>query len=272
MNVKNQLSGSDSSKNNSEAEDNDIVVLNNVNLPKKIEAPPPQPIPSGMTITKVKKSTSDTINLPGVPTIGPPPMSYDRPSPSNQAPSISITPLSNRPVPMTKAPLPIETVKPSPKIIRPSKPTLLPCSIHCPGVTGFPSLSCTSCHCLFHPKCVGLPPSLSSSCQHEFFCNDCQPQGQASTGIQPDKPKQITPHAPGVPVAVKTISMDTTKKQEEVVKKTPEVKKQENTRAKDIPKPTKAKAAPPPRPFEGQTMINIAAKKFLVGTDSVELR
>eukprot|EP00092_Neocalanus_flemingeri_P034768 GFUD01037838.1.p1 GENE.GFUD01037838.1~~GFUD01037838.1.p1 ORF type:complete len:1533 (+),score=504.50 GFUD01037838.1:53-4651(+) len=265
MSVKNQLTGSDSSRNNSEAEDNDIQVLDDV---KKIEMLHPQPIPSGMTITKVKKSTNETITLPGVPTIGPPPLSYERPSPSIQAPSISITPLSNRPVTMNIAPL--ETVKPSPKIIRPSKPTLLPCSIHCPGVTGFPSLSCTSCHCLFHPKCVGLPPSLGSSSQHEFYCNDCQPNSTTTPtnpGLQPEKPKLITPHAPGVPVApIKTLSMDreVTKKQAEVVHKTQEIKRQEISRAKDIQKPVKAKVPPPPRPFEGQTIINIAGKKFLV--------
>ena len=38
------------------------------------------------------------------------------------------------------------------KIVRPGNKTSVFCSIHCPGVTGFPSLSCTACHCLFHPK------------------------------------------------------------------------------------------------------------------------
>eukprot|EP00090_Calanus_glacialis_P005869 TRINITY_DN14565_c0_g1_i1.p1 TRINITY_DN14565_c0_g1~~TRINITY_DN14565_c0_g1_i1.p1 ORF type:complete len:1588 (-),score=590.08 TRINITY_DN14565_c0_g1_i1:93-4856(-) len=264
MNVKNQLTGSDSSRNNSEAEDNDIVVLDE-NVPQKVEIP----IPSGMTITKVKKSTSDTINLPGLPTIGPPPMSYG-PSSTSLASSISITPLSNRPVTMNLAPIPLEPVKPSPKIIRPSKPTLLPCSIHCPGVSGFPSLSCTSCHCLFHPKCVGLPPSLGSSSHHEFYCNDCQPTNSASTPanpiMQPEKPKQLTPHTPGVPVApLKPVNIDiATKKVEQVVPKSQEIKKVDTSKSKENQKPLKAKPPAPPRPFEGQTMINIAGKKFLV--------
>lgn len=265
MNVKNQLTGSDSSRNNSEVEDNDIMVVDE-NAPKKVEIP----IPTGMTITKVKKSTNETITLPGVPTIGPPPMSYG-PTPTNQASSISITPLSSRPMGMNIPPIPMEPTKPSPKIIRPSKPTLLPCSIHCPGVSGFPSLSCTACHCLFHPKCVGLPNSLGSSSQHEFYCNDCQPSSNTTAtstnqALQPEKPKLLTPHAPGVPIApAKTANMEATKKVEPpVVNKPPDVKKAEAPKPKDTQKSNKPKPPAPPRPFEGQTMINIAGKKFLV--------
>jgi len=265
MNVKNQLTGSDSSRNNSEVEDNDIMVVDE-NVPKKVE----MPIPSGMTITKVKKSTNETITLPGVPTIGPPPMPYGQ-APTNQASSISITPLSNRPVGMSIPPPPMEPVKATPKIIRPSKPTLLPCSIHCPGVSGFPSLSCTSCHCLFHPKCVGLPNSLGSSSQHEFYCNDCQPSSSSTVttvpnqALQPEKPKQLTPHAPGVPIApAKSANLEVSKKIEPTVAKPPEVKKAEVVKPKDTQKPSKPQPPAPPKPFEGQTMINIAGKKFLV--------
>jgi len=265
MNVKNQLTGSDSSRNNSEVEDNDIMVVDE-NVQKKVEIP----IPSGMTITKVKKSSNETITLPGVPTIGPPPMPYG-PTPTTQPSSISITPLSNRPLGMNMPPLPMEPLKATPKIIRPSKPTLLPCSIHCPGVSGFPSLSCTSCHCLFHPKCVGLPNSLGSSLQHEFYCNDCQPGSSTtattvpSQSLQPEKPKQLTPHAPGVPIApAKSASLEVTKKPEQTVAKPPEVKKPEIVKPKDTQKPSKPQPPAPPRPFEGQTMINIAGKKFLV--------
>ena len=65
----------------------------------------------------------------------------------SQPSSISITPLGGQTAP--RAPAPANTAR---KIIRPGVKTSVFCSIHCPGVTGFPSLSCTSCHCLFHPK------------------------------------------------------------------------------------------------------------------------
>merc|ERR1712012_489264 len=88
------------------------------------------------------------------------------------------------------------------------------CSIHCPGVTGFPSLSCTSCHCLFHPKCVGVSTQVANNPNSESYCNDCQPP--------PPQPK--------------------TADQKQAQKKEPV----------------------PPRPFEGQSMINVAGRKFLV--------
>jgi hypothetical protein len=58
--------------------------------------------------------------------------------------------------------------------------------------------------------------------------------------------------------------MEVTKKIEQTVPKPPEVKKAETVKPKDTLKPSKPKTPAPPRPFEGQTMINIAGKKFLV--------
>jgi hypothetical protein len=49
------------------------------------------------------------------------------------------------------------------------------CSIHCPGVSGFPSLSCTSCHSLFHPACVGLHDGIDYSEKYNFYCAGCHP-------------------------------------------------------------------------------------------------
>ena len=69
----------------------------------------------------------------------------------SQPSSISITPLGGQQAvttPRPIAPAPVVTRK----IVRPGTKTSVFCSIHCPGVTGFPSLSCTACHCLFHPK------------------------------------------------------------------------------------------------------------------------
>ena len=66
MSVKNQLSGSKLTP----AEAEDVVVLDAEEVGHS---------QGGMTITKVKKTQGaggDTINLPGMPTIGPPPLSY----------------------------------------------------------------------------------------------------------------------------------------------------------------------------------------------------
>ena len=71
MNAKNQLTGPKGVVCAPMGEE-DVLVIDE-------EAPPSSPGLSqgGMTITKVKKTPGgDTINLPGMPTIGPPPLSY----------------------------------------------------------------------------------------------------------------------------------------------------------------------------------------------------
>lgn len=60
-------------------------------------------------------------------------------------------------------------------ILRPGHNNIVSCSIHCPGVTAFPSLSCTSCQSLFHPECVGLIQGIDYSQQFDFYCISCQP-------------------------------------------------------------------------------------------------
>ena len=179
MNAKNQLSGGPKGVVCAPMGEEDVLVIDE-------EAPSSSPghlSQGGMTITKVKKTQGpggDTINLPGMPTIGPPPLSYGGKIPGyqvtllsvlspgpcgvipvpgqSQPSSISITPLGGQqqqvtstrtPVPIAPAPVVTNIAR---KIIRPGTKTSVFCSIHCPGVTGFPSLSCTACHCLFHPK------------------------------------------------------------------------------------------------------------------------
>ena len=69
MNAKNQLSGGPKGVVCAPMGEEDVLVIDE-------EAPSSS---SGMTITKVKKAQGaggDTINLPGMPTIGPPPLSY----------------------------------------------------------------------------------------------------------------------------------------------------------------------------------------------------
>ncbi len=49
------------------------------------------------------------------------------------------------------------------------------CNIHCPGVSGFPSLSCLSCHSMFHPPCMGLADGVDYEGRYDFYCGGCQP-------------------------------------------------------------------------------------------------
>ncbi|XP_022238788.1 uncharacterized protein LOC106457245 [Limulus polyphemus] len=54
--------------------------------------------------------------------------------------------------------------------VRSSKAIL--CSLHCMGRNyELPSLHCGICLCLFHPECVGIPPS---SCSSIFICQFCR--------------------------------------------------------------------------------------------------
>ena len=73
MNAKNQLSGGPKGVVCAPMGEEDVLVIDE-------EASSPGHISQGgMTITKVKKTQGpggDTINLPGMPTIGPPPLSY----------------------------------------------------------------------------------------------------------------------------------------------------------------------------------------------------
>ncbi len=60
-------------------------------------------------------------------------------------------------------------------VLRPALPGPVSCSIHCPRVGGFPSLSCLSCHSIFHPTCVGLPEGTDYEATYDFYCAGCQP-------------------------------------------------------------------------------------------------
>ena len=239
-----------------------------------------------MTITKVRKNspTPGMISLPGLPTTGPPPPSYSAAAGTGLTPvpsGVSITPLPSGPK----------------KIIRPGRATQNPCSIHCPGVTvwnrkelyhvvltnltvlqGFPSLSCTACHCLFHPRCVAVPLSLAASKHHLFYCSDCQPATDPSVSSnlapsqsQPSKPapSQTTPSnpapsqtTPSKPAPSQPTPSKPAPNQGQPSKPAPvPARKTESVKARAPAAPTRP---PPPRPFQGQTMINVAGRKFLV--------
>ena len=261
MNVKNQLStaaAASSNKSKTEREE-DIVVLDE-GLTKEPVIPLSH---SGMTITKVKKSTTDTINLPGMPTIGPPPLSYGGPcgvipvpGQSQTPSSISITPLSSHPRghPNLHPPPGLHQTN-TKKIVRPGVATSVFCSIHCPGVTGFPSLSCTSCHCLFHPKCVGVSTQVANNPNSEFYCNDCQPPPP-----QPPFPANLIPVPPPLHLQKNQVSVSSNKRKEP-----PGLHPLQPSQPKTADQKQAQKKEPvPPRPFEGQSMINVAGRKFLV--------
>ena len=158
-------------------------------------------------------------------------------------------------------------------ILRPSRKTLLPCSIHCPGVSGFPSLSCSACHCLFHPKCVGLPRDFSNNgAPFDFYCNDCKPSfaGTAASSVSQPSPtettivKNITSHAVPKPsnMAPSITSIQQQPARPILKRPAPPVEASPPPHAR---KKIKTSSAPPPlRPISGQTMVNIGGKKFLV--------
>merc|ERR1719341_2078946 len=188
------------------AGESDVIMVEGE--PETAPAPPMPPL--AMSVSKVKKPQMPNlprgtlITLPGAPTTGPPPAarSYPTSAPPARQPAgtqssaltpggVSITSLGTAPmggprsgsqsIPnLNRSPLSAmpqhRNLKSVGKYLRPSKPTQLPCSIHCLGVTAIPSLSCTACHCLYHPKCVGLPHAVATSQhQHQFYCNDCIP-------------------------------------------------------------------------------------------------
>ena len=228
----------------------------------------PAPQITNMTITKVKKTQplpalpkGTMISLPGAPTTAPLLRTF---APSNLPPvaapapaAVSITSLGAQaprrpPAPQQPPAAPQQrNLKPAPKILRPSRPTQLPCSIHCLGVSAIPSLSCTACHCLYHPKCVGLPHSISASPNHKFYCNDCTP-GTTTTPRTTTTPPQPKLPAPAPPPVVREPPPVAPRKVAPPVAKAPEEARSREARA------------PPPAPFPGQMMVNIAGRKFLV--------
>ncbi len=66
-------------------------------------------------------------------------------------PRMALMPAVRQPPP----PVPVP-VQPNQSPLLPKKKTTQPCSMHCPGALGVPMLSCSRCHCMYHPKCVGL--------------------------------------------------------------------------------------------------------------------
>jgi len=100
------------------------------------------------------------------------PVSY----PVRQAPPLQPT-RHPKPPPLLRKPAPPPQAAPSPSL------HFAPCSPFCPGVTGIPELECQVCHSLFHPKCVGIPPSQVDSLQDSFKCKRCASTGGAQTEV-----------------------------------------------------------------------------------------
>ena len=268
------------------AGESDVIMVEGE--PETAPAPPMPPL--SMSISKVKKPQMPNlprgthITLPGSAATGPPPPA--RPFPSSVPPTrqpvgpqsnaltssgVSITSLGLGAAPMggprSGGPSPPNlsrppsmpqprNLKPVPQpVLRPKKPTQLPCSIHCLGVTGIPSLSCTACHCLYHPKCVGLTNMQASSPHHQFYCSDCTPP--PSTLGPVSAPKS------GVPLQVPSGNLQAASKESSAA---PHRQQQQNSASKLDPHRPKAgrEEKKPPAPFPGQQMVNIAGRKFLV--------
>ena len=260
--------------------------------PETAPAPPMPPL--AMSITKVKKPQMPNlprgtlISLPGAPTTGPPPptRSYPSPVPPTRQPigpqSSALTPggvsitslgLGAAPIggPRTVGPSPPNMSRPPlsampqhrnlksvGKYLRPSKPTQLPCSIHCLGVTAIPSLSCTACHCLYHPKCVGLPHSVATSPHHQFYCSDCIPPPDKTGPVSaPTSSSGVTSQA----VSKEAPPLSAFNRQQQQISSSPATRV-DPQRPKVVNNREEKK--PAPAPFPGQQMVNIAGKKFLV--------
>merc|ERR1719447_751726 len=263
--------------------DSDIIMVEG----EPETAPAPSMPPLAMSITKVKKPAMPSlprgtlITLPGAPTTGPPPPARSHPTatpparqPIVQQPNIhnpggvSITSLGAAPMrnPRMGGPSPpsLSRSPATPQLknlndvdfLRPTKQTQLPCSIHCLGVTGIPSLSCTACHCLYHPKCVGLPPIVATSPHHQaFYCSDCVPP--------PDRTGPVSAPTPGVtPQAASKESAAVSALHRQQQQSSPANRVDPQQRPKAVREEKKAPTVP--APFPGQQMVNIAGKKFLV--------
>lgn len=166
------------------------------------------------------------------------------------------------------------------RIFYPSKKTLLPCSIHCPGTTGFPSLSCKSCHCLFHPKCVGVLSYQAADPNTVFYCNDCKhkiPKTMSSpeetTPIptktyHPTEPARVVVKKPVTQRPIGAKRLNPKSFPSAFVPNTPKSSRLNTqpvltiSKSSSLPKPNTG--PPPPRPIENQTVVNIGGKKFLV--------
>jgi len=285
MKARNQMTGSNSEAEEDKSEDTLFLDANHPPIEKNPPLDRPPVSSMSMTVTKVKKPI---ITPQGI-TIRP--TSQITQIPQQQQPSLTIRPaVEIRPVERSPAghirmlqsqgpprlmPSHVQSVHgpvipggdidvhvgPGPKIVRPSKSTQLPCSIHCPGVSGFPSLSCTSCHCLFHPKCVGLPGYLGHSSQYQFFCNDCHPEGRENDQQHPSpsnqmisQPKQKSPRAQ----QEQTQRINSKNSAAPPSNKPQEVRSalKESNRIEKLPSV--------PRPIEAQMMVNIGGHKFLV--------
>ena len=272
--------------------DSDIIMVEG----EPETAPAPSMPPLAMSITKVKKPAMPSlprgtlITLPGAPTTGPPPPARSHPTatpparqPIVQQPNIhnpggvSITSLGAAPMrnPRMGGPSPpsLSRSPATPQLknlndvdfLRPTKQTQLPCSIHCLGVTGIPSLSCTACHCLYHPKCVGLgglPQSLFNS--KPFYCNDCTPPPDNIGPVS--APKYGKGSAAPIPATAQTNlkqspALSTPHRQQQPMSSSQANKVAESQKP---PKSVKKSSPPPPAPFQGQQMINIAGRKFLL--------
>ena len=190
------------------------MIERNTLVPSSPESAPGNQTPPKVTAGHITNSSSalgsehrDDMDL----SVAPPPFSSKRPTSqglkrphavaSSSSASNSPNPAMNNSGVSPPGPSPRSAVPPSswggaassssgPKILRPTFSNPVSCSIHCPGVQGFPSLSCTSCQSMFHPTCVGLLEGADyerNNCA--FYCNGCQPPpGKENSNPFPARP------------------------------------------------------------------------------------
>ncbi len=142
-------------------------------------------------------------------------------------------------------------------ILRPPVTAPVTCSIHCTNASGYPGLSCVSCHSLYHPTCIGLNCHSDYSV-YDFYCSTCHPPsgkenkpaftlGSSSTTITSALSSGGGPKAKIMPSVTLTPTGSAG-----------------GTAAAAKKRSSLGKTLAPLRPIESQSVVNIAGMKYLV--------
>ncbi|TRY71707.1 hypothetical protein TCAL_04757 [Tigriopus californicus] len=183
-------------------------------------------------------------------------------------PSMTITPISggvSRPgsfhIPSSWA---SGTIPHQKKVLRPKHSTMVTCNIHCPGVTErVPSLSCVSCHSMFHPPCVGLLEGLDYESTCDFYCTSCQPPPGKENSVPSPWPRTTMSPATNHPTTPRRPSVaENTRPERPVPQLVPLNKPATLPNVNGTLEPNKNEVKPL-RPLEAQSIINIAGIKYL---------
>ena len=156
--------------------------------------------------------------------------------------------------------------------LRPKRPGHVACSIHCAGVSGFPTLSCAQCHSLFHPICVGLMDGMTYS-MYDFYCNDCggglsdKPTKEKENSV-PTTTKKVDEKKPTLNISRSTSGSNNGTGNSSVSGNTAANRGHGPGYSQGVSSQSQGgsgqRKPQPLRPIESQSVINIAGNKYLV--------